>query len=60
MADKWTPAQKKAQTKYDAANTVQIKMKLNKHTDADVLAKLDSVGNRQGYIKELIRRDLKK
>lgn len=52
-------AQKKAIQKYDKANTVQIKMKLNKHTDADILQKLDEVDSKQGYIKKLIRDDLK-
>jgi hypothetical protein len=33
-------------------------LKLNLKTDADILEKLESVGNRQGYIKELIRKDL--
>ena len=51
-------AQKKAREKYEAANVVQLKMKLNKNTDADILAKLGSVTNKQGYIKELIRRDI--
>lgn len=51
---------KAAQERYDKANTRQIKLKLNLKTDADILEKLDSVGNKQGYIKELIRKDLKK
>ena len=55
-----TEAQKRAREKYERANTVQLKMKLNKNTDADILAKLDRVGNKQGYIKELIRKDLKR
>ena len=55
-----TEAQKRAQAKYDAANTVQIKLKLNKVNDADIIAKLDSVSNKQGYIKELIRADIAK
>ena len=55
-----TEAQKMARIKYDSSNTLQFKMKLNKNTDADILAKLDSVGNKQGYIKELIRKDLQK
>lgn len=33
-------------------------MKLNLVYDADVLEKLDSVPNKQGYIKELIRKDI--
>lgn len=43
---------------YDAANTTQVKMKLNLKTDADILKKLEEVGNKQGYIKALIRQDL--
>lgn len=53
-----TDAQKKAQAKYDKKNTKSIMFKFNLTTDADILAKLDSVDNKQGYIKELIRRDL--
>ncbi|MBR3166908.1 MAG: hypothetical protein IKF16_12145 [Lachnospiraceae bacterium] len=51
-------AQKRATEKYDKANTKQIMMKLNKGTDADILEKLASVPNVQGYIKELIRADM--
>lgn len=53
-----TEAQIKAQKKYDAANTKQLHLKLNRRTDWDVLEKLDSVPSKQGYIKELIRADL--
>lgn len=53
-------AQKAATRKYDDRMTVQVKMKLNKGTDADILAKLDAVENVQGYIKELIRKDIAK
>lgn len=49
-----------AQSRYDASNTVQIKMKLNRKTDADILARLDAVGNKQGYIKRLIRADMER
>ena len=51
-------SQNKAQAKYDAKNTKQIRLKLNIVTDADILQKLEEVGNKQGYIKELIRRDI--
>lgn len=44
--------------RYDQQNTRQIKMKLNIKTDADILKKLDSVSNKQGYIKALIRKDI--
>ena len=51
---------KASNAKWDAANTRQIKLKLNRRTDADILSKLDSVENTQGYIKGLIREDIKK
>lgn len=47
-----------AQARYDAANTVQFKMKLNKKNDSDILEQLEKVGNKQGYVKELIRKDI--
>lgn len=53
-----TEAQVKAQAKYDAKNTRQVHLKLNRRTDRDVLEKLDSVPSKQGYIKALIRADL--
>ena len=55
-----TEAQKKAAKKYDAANTVQVHLKLNLYTDKDILDKLNSVSNKQGYIKALIREDIKR
>lgn len=55
-----TEAQTKAQAKYDAKNTRQLHLKLNRRTDWDVLEKLDSVPSMQGYIKRLIRADLEK
>lgn len=51
-------AQLNAQTRYDAKNTVQFHLKLNITTDKDIIDKLNAVENKQGYIKELIRRDL--
>lgn len=53
-----TEAMKQAIKRYDEKNTKQLMLKLNVKTDADVLKKLEEVGNKQGYIKELIRRDL--
>ena len=55
-----TDAQIKAQAKYDAENTRQVHLKLNRNTDKDVLDKLDEVPSKQGYIKRLIREDLAK
>lgn len=53
-------AQKRAVRKYDAANVVQIKIKLNRKTDADIIEHLSYKQNRQGYLKDLIRNDIKK
>lgn len=55
-----TEAQIKAQKKYDAKNTRQVHLKLNRRTDSDVLERLDAVPSKQGYIKRLIREDLAK
>lgn len=54
-----TEAQKRAQKRYDEANKDKwrmIHLKLNKETDADIIEKLESSGNIQGFIKELIRK----
>lgn len=48
------------QERYDATHTVQVKLKLNIKTDADILEKLKTVPSKQGYIKELIRKDMNK
>ena len=50
--------QKIAHDKYDREHCRKIMLKLNKKHDADILQKLDEVGNMQGYIKGLIRTDL--
>lgn len=48
---------KKAVAKYDKQNTKQIMLKLNTNTDADILEYLEGK-NKQGYIKDLIRKDI--
>lgn len=55
-----TEAQRRAKEKYDSNNTTQLKLKLNNKTDADILEKLQNVPNKQGYIKGLIREDMKR
>ena len=49
-----------AQRRYVKANIVNLRLGLNRKTDQDVIDKLGSVPNKQGYIKSLIRQDLKK
>lgn len=51
-------AQVKASIKYNAKNVKQVKLNLNLKTDADIIEALASCGNMQGYIKDLIRKDL--
>lgn len=53
-----TTAQKAASAKYDRTNTRQISLKLNRTTDADILAMLDAQASVQGYIKRLVREDI--
>lgn len=53
-------AQKRANAKYDSANTVQFKIKLNKNNDAEMIKFLQDLDNRQGYIKDLIKKDMEK
>lgn len=48
------------QARYDKVHTRVVSLKFNKGTDADILSKLEGVGNVQGYIKSLIRNDIKK
>lgn len=56
---KTSVSMRKAIDKYDKENTKQIKMKLNKNTDADIIAFLESQDNIQGKLKELIRKEIK-
>ena len=46
------------QARYDRAHTTPVYLKLNNRTDADIIKHLASVGNKQGYIKNLIRADI--
>ena len=46
--------------KYDATNTTQFKMKLNRKTDADIIEWLEKQDNKQGSVKKLIREELER
>lgn len=48
------------QRTYDATHCKQIILKLYDTTDADVIAALQTSGNKQGYIKRLIREDIQR
>lgn len=49
----------KANNKFNKANTRMVSLRLNYKTDSDIIEKLDSVESKMGYIKSLIRKDLK-
>ena len=51
-------AVKTAVKKYNARMTKQFCLRMNLKTDADVIEALNSVPNKQGYIKTLIRKDI--
>lgn len=44
---------KKYKMQWDRQNTKNIGLKLNYHTDADILARLADIKNVQGYVKQL-------
>lgn len=44
--------------KYDQNNTIKVSLKLNVKTDADIIEYLESVDNKQGTIKQLIRKEI--
>ncbi|MCM1508993.1 MAG: hypothetical protein NC177_17935 [Ruminococcus flavefaciens] len=46
------------QDKYQRNNCKMITLKLVKSTESDIINKLESVSNKSGYIKNLIRKDI--
>lgn len=42
----------------DKLYTWRFNLKLNLHTDADIIARINEAPSKQGYIKELIRADI--
>lgn len=55
-----TEAKIKANNASNKRNTTTVLLRLNYNTDADILEKLNQVNSKMGYIKTLIREDLKK
>lgn len=47
-----------AQAKYDKTHCKFYTLKFNLETDSDIIAKLETVESKQGYIKQLIREDI--
>ena len=48
------------QDRYNKAKTTTVLLRLNKSTDADVIEHLERAENKTGYIKSLIRADIKR
>lgn len=46
---------KKAQERYDRENTVRVTLKLNKKTDAEIIALLSSAPSKQGIIRSALK-----
>jgi len=53
-------AQKKASAKYEKSTIKRIVLKLNRNTDKDIIAYLDSLENIQGEIKKVLREHIKR
>lgn len=48
-------AQREAVKRYDRENTTALHIKLNKNTDADLIAFLSACDNKQGAVKAALR-----
>ena len=53
-------ARRKAVKKYQAANTKFLQIRLNFRTDQDILEKLAEKESMSGYVKRLIREDIRR
>ena len=55
-----TPAANlRAINKFNKEKTIRVAVRLNKNTDTDILAHLETISeSKQGYIKRLIRADM--
>ena len=57
---KTSDAMLRAIAEYDKKNTTGLYLKLNNHTDADIMEYLNTKSNKQGFIKNLIRTEMQK
>ena len=55
---KQPPSKKKYNKNYMKNNCVRFVLLLNKNTDGDIIDYLQSVENKNAYIKKLIRNDM--
>lgn len=49
------PLSKEANARYDAKMTVRVGLKLNRKTDADIIAALEAAPNKQALVKAALR-----
>lgn len=49
-----------SQWKYDREHTRQMFIRLNRTTEPELIARLEQVGNKSGYIKRLIREQIRR
>ena len=59
MAAKTSKAKVAAIQRYNKRSTTQVILRLNHKTDGDIIRRLDEVESKGGYLKDLIRRDIK-
>ncbi len=55
-----TERKERPQDRYNKTHTVNLNIRLMRRTEQDIITKLDSVPNKAGYIKALIRADIAK
>lgn len=55
-----TEAQKRASAKYHKSALRVINLRLNRHTEPDIIEHLENQSNISGYIKRLIIEDMKR
>ena len=48
------------QDRYLKAHAMNVNIRVMKHTEQDIIQKLNSVPNKAGYIKSLIRADIRR
>lgn len=60
MPYKDVETRRKAQSKWIRKNTQGFYIRLNKKTDSDIISYLETLENKQGYVKELIRKDIER
>jgi len=56
----WEDNKRKYITDYNRANMKDVVVHINKKTESDILEHLEMVPNKNGYIKSLIREDIRR